>query len=130
MKTIDGYVPPPDWKPQRLVKKVLIPVEKYPTAPFMGVIIGARGVNHKRLQEVSGCRIFIRGREVGDKFQMDEELAMPMHVHIEGDTEEQILVAESLVRPLLNPESPEFEYARTHGMNQLATVNGFSVKKS
>mmetsp|Transcript_140837 Transcript_140837/g.351091 ORF Transcript_140837/g.351091 Transcript_140837/m.351091 type:complete len:755 (+) Transcript_140837:65-2329(+) len=130
IKTIEGYEPPPDWRPQRLIKKVIIPYERYPTAPFMGVIIGARGVNHKRLQETTGCRIFIRGRDIGDKFQTDEELQMPQHVHIEGDTEEQILAAEALITPLLNPESPEFEYARTHGMQQLATVNGFTLKKT
>ena len=34
-------------------------------APFMGVIIGPRGVNHKRLQDTTGCKIFIRGRDIG-----------------------------------------------------------------
>lgn len=130
MKTLEGYQPPVDWRPRKLIKKIIIPVERYPTASFMGVIIGARGVNHKRLQEVSGCKIFIRGKEVGDKFQSDEELHMPMHVHIEGDTEEQILEAERLVTPLLDPSSPEFEYARTRGMEQVAVVNGFTIKKS
>ncbi|CAJ1437954.1 unnamed protein product [Effrenium voratum] len=43
---------------------------------------------------------------------------------------EQILHCERLVEPLLNPESPEFEYARTHGMQQLAMVNGFSLNKA
>eukprot|EP00927_Polykrikos_kofoidii_P026488 TRINITY_DN23565_c0_g1_i1.p1 TRINITY_DN23565_c0_g1~~TRINITY_DN23565_c0_g1_i1.p1 ORF type:complete len:744 (+),score=127.58 TRINITY_DN23565_c0_g1_i1:188-2419(+) len=127
LKAIEGYVPPPDWRPQRLVKKIIIPFERYPQAPFMGVIIGARGVNHKRLQESTGCKIFIRGRGVGDKFQTDEELQMPQHIHIEADTEEQITTAEDVIRPLLNPESSEFEYARTHGMQQLATVNGFTL---
>lgn len=130
LKAIEGYVPPPDWRPQRLVKKIIIPFERYPQAPFMGVIIGARGVNHKRLQETTGCKIFIRGREVGDRFQTDEELQMPQHIHIEADTEEQINAAEEVIKPLLNPESPEFEYARTHGMQQLATVNGFTLKKT
>ncbi|CAE7031185.1 PARG [Symbiodinium sp. CCMP2592] len=98
--------------------------------PAFRVIIGARGVNHKRLQEASGCRIFIRGKDIGDKWQTDEELHMPQHVHIEGDTEEQIETATNLIMPLLNPESPEFEYARTHGMQQVAVVNGFTLKKS
>lgn len=129
IKTIEGFIPPPEWRPQRLVKKVIIPYERYPTAPFMGVIIGARGVNHKHLQETTGCKIFVRGRDIGDKFQTDEELQMPQHVHIEGDTEEQITFAEKLILPLLNPETPEFEYARTHGMQQLATVNGFTLKR-
>lgn len=130
MKNIEGYVPPPEWKPQKLVKKIIVPIEKYPQAPFTGVIIGARGVNHKRLQETSGCRIFIRGKDIGDKFQTDEEMQMPMHVHIEGDTEDQIEAAEKLIEPLLNPESPEFEYARTHGMQQVALVNGFTLNKA
>mmetsp|Transcript_22448 Transcript_22448/g.34873 ORF Transcript_22448/g.34873 Transcript_22448/m.34873 type:complete len:647 (-) Transcript_22448:19-1959(-) len=130
IKTIDGYTPPAEWKPQKLVKKVLLPIERYPSAPFMGVIIGARGVNHKRLQESSGCKIFIRGKDIGDKFQSDEEVQMPQHVHIEGDTEEQIEAAEKLIAPLINPESPEFEYARTHGMQQLAVVNGYVVAKA
>jgi len=130
MKAIEGYQAPADWRPQKLIKKIIIPYEKFPQAPFMGVIIGARGVNHKRLQESTGCRIFIRGRDIGDRWQTDEELQMLQHVHIEADTEEQIAAAEEVIMPLLNPESPEFEYARTHGMTQLATVNGFTLKKT
>jgi len=129
IKAIDGYHPPADWKPQKLIKKIIIPYERFPQAPFMGVIIGARGVNHKRLQESSGCKIFIRGRDIGDKFQSDEEQMMPQHIHMEADQEEQIEAAEKLIMPLLNPESPEFEYARTHGMQQVALVNGVTLKK-
>lgn len=130
IKNVEGYLPPVDWKPAKLLKKIIIPIEKFPQAPFMGVIIGPRGVNHKRLQDTTGCKIFIRGRDIGDKWQSDEEAAMPQHVHIEGETEEQILSAERLIEPLLNPESPEFEYARTHGMQQLAMVNGFTLNKA
>jgi len=130
IKNVEGYLPPVDWKPAKLLKKIIIPIEKFPQAPFMGVIIGPRGVNHKRLQDTTGCKIFIRGRDIGDKWQSDEEAAMPQHVHIEGETEEQILAAERLIEPLLNPESPEFEYARTHGMQQLAMVNGFTLNKA
>ncbi|CAE6938227.1 bbp-1 [Symbiodinium sp. CCMP2592] len=89
IKHVDGYLPPVDWKPAKLMKKIIIPIEKFPQAPFMGVIIGPRGVNHKRLQDTTGCKIFIRGRDIGDKWQTDEEAAMPQHVHIEGETEEQ-----------------------------------------
>jgi len=130
IKHVDGYLPPVDWKPAKLLKKIIIPIEKFPQAPFMGVIIGPRGVNHKRLQETTGCKIFIRGRDIGDKWQSDEEAAMPQHVHIEGETEEQILTAERLIEPLLNTETPEFEFARTHGMQQLAMVHGYSLNKA
>jgi len=130
LKNVKGYTPPPDWKPQKLAKKLIIPIEKHPTAPFMGVIIGPRGVNHKKLQEMTKCRIVIRGKDITDKWQSDEEMNMPQHVHIEGDTEDQIDLAEKLIRPLLDPESEEFETARNAGMEQLALVNGFSILKS
>mmetsp|Transcript_62203 Transcript_62203/g.131454 ORF Transcript_62203/g.131454 Transcript_62203/m.131454 type:complete len:612 (+) Transcript_62203:204-2039(+) len=130
IKNVEGYLPPVDWKPSKLLKKIIIPIEKFPQAPFMGVIIGPSGVNHKKLQDTTGCKIFIRGRDIGDKWQSEEEAAMPQHVHVEGETEEQILAAERLIEPLLNPESPEFEYARLHGMQYWAQIRGFSMNKA
>lgn len=41
----------------------------------------ARGA---RSQDTTGCKIFIRGRDIGDKWQSEEEAAMPQHVHIEA----------------------------------------------
>eukprot|EP00397_Hematodinium_sp_SG-2012_P011775 GEMP01011923.1.p1 GENE.GEMP01011923.1~~GEMP01011923.1.p1 ORF type:complete len:770 (+),score=180.31 GEMP01011923.1:87-2396(+) len=130
LKSVKGYVPPPGWKPQKLAKKFIIPIDKYPTAPFMGVIIGPRGVNHKKLQEETRCRIVIRGKDITDKWQSEEEMNMPQHVHVEADTEEQIEYAERVIKPLLNPESEAFELARNAGMEQLAMVNGFTIIKS
>lgn len=93
-KHVANYVPPTDWRPQKLAKKLIIPIEKYPNAPFVPVIIGARGANHKKLQELTGCRIAIRGKTMDDKYQNDEDAALPMHVHIEADHEEQIEAAD------------------------------------
>ena len=45
---------------QKLINCINIPYECYPQAPFMGVTEWARGVNHKRLQETTGCTIFTR----------------------------------------------------------------------
>ena len=39
MKNVEGYEPPMDWKPQKLVKKVIIPVDRFPGVNFMGIIV-------------------------------------------------------------------------------------------
>mmetsp|Transcript_8163 Transcript_8163/g.18299 ORF Transcript_8163/g.18299 Transcript_8163/m.18299 type:complete len:565 (+) Transcript_8163:94-1788(+) len=130
LKTIPGYTPPPGWRPQRLVKKIVIPTDKYPDIPFMAIIVGARGVHHKRMQEETGARIEIRGAGVEARNQTDEETSMPQHVHLEADTEEQIEAAEKMVVPLLDPNSAEFIAHRDAGNQQLALINGYSINKA
>jgi len=44
-----------------LAAKVYIPVEEHPDYNFMGAIIGPRGMNQKRLEQETGCRISVRG---------------------------------------------------------------------
>lgn len=127
IKNVEGYLPPADWRPQKLIKKIIIPNEKYPDAGFLGIIIGPRGINHKEMQEKSGCRIVIRGMGITDKWQTDEEAAMPQHVHIEGDTEEQIQKAEDIINPLLDPNSSDFQAQKQRGFEQVALINGFSA---
>ncbi|KAL8452678.1 hypothetical protein Emed_001242 [Eimeria media] len=70
----------------------------YPDYNFMGIIIGPRGCNHKRLEAESGCTISVRGRGT------------------------QRAVA--LVEPLLDPLHPAHEEFKRRGLEQLALVNG------
>eukprot|EP00439_Symbiodinium_sp_Y106_P078834 s1796_g17.t1 len=79
IKHVDGYLPPVDWKPAKLMKKIIIPIEPQKDLFQAWALI----------PDTTGCKIFIRGRDIGDKWQTDEEAAMPQHVHIEGETEEQ-----------------------------------------
>eukprot|EP00917_Polyrhabdina_sp_WS-2016_P006879 GHVP01015335.1.p1 GENE.GHVP01015335.1~~GHVP01015335.1.p1 ORF type:complete len:415 (+),score=99.77 GHVP01015335.1:507-1751(+) len=97
----------------------------------MGLIIGPRGCNHKRLETESGSQISIRGRgtqKEGKKtdHQTDEEAAMPQHVHIAADTEEKLEKAVGLIEPLLDPFHPMHEEFKKKGLEQLAVVTGTS----
>ena len=49
-----------------------------------------------------------------------------MHVHLEADHEESLILAEKLLTPLLDPESPEFERSRVAGLELLAKTAGLS----
>ncbi|EER06623.1 Branchpoint-bridging protein MSL5, putative [Perkinsus marinus ATCC 50983] len=128
MATVRDYIPPETWNKARLVRKIIIPQKKYPDVPFMAIIVGARGTNHKRLQMESGCRIEIRGKGINAMNQTIEEQNMPQHVHIEGDTEVNLIKATALLEPLLDPTHPDFARARALGLEQLAVVNGYTTQ--
>ncbi|EQC41841.1 hypothetical protein SDRG_00700 [Saprolegnia diclina VS20] len=107
----------------RKKKKVYIPVEKYPDINFMGLLIGPRGSNQKRMEDLSGSRILIRGRgsvkeSFGDPDENDD-----MHVLITADTDDQIAKAQELVEDILfNPEKAM--KLKQEQLRQVAENNG------
>ncbi|GAB67322.1 hypothetical protein PCYB_113420 [Plasmodium cynomolgi strain B] len=134
LKHVDGFVAPPNYKPIKKVRKIEIPIDKYPEYNFMGLIIGPRGCNHKRLEAESGAQISIRGKgtlKEGKKtdHQTEIEANMPKHVHISADNEECVEKAVSLITPLLDPFHPLHDEYKKKGLEQLALVNGINLNQ-
>ncbi|GIX62528.1 transcription or splicing factor-like protein, putative [Babesia caballi] len=132
LKHLPGFVASADYKPLKKVRKIIIPLDKYPEYNFMGLVIGPRGCNHKRLEAESGAQISIRGRgtiKEGKQrdHQTDEDAAMPMHVHVSADKEECVEKAVALIEPLLDPFHPKHEEFKRRGLEQLALVNGVAL---
>ncbi|GBE60192.1 transcription or splicing factor [Babesia ovata] len=132
LKHLPGFVASADYKPLKKVRKIIIPLDKYPEYNFMGLVIGPRGCNHKRLEAESGAQISLRGRgtiKEGKQrdHQTDEDAAMPMHVHISADKEECVEKAVALIGPLLDPFHPKHEEFKRRGLEQLALVNGVAL---
>ncbi|KAJ1608164.1 Ms15p [Cryptosporidium canis] len=126
---VQGYVVPKDYKPLKKTKKLIIPLDKYPDYNFMGLIIGPRGYNHRRLEAESGAQISIRGKgttKEGKKcdHQTEEELAMPMHIHITAESQYKLDKAVNMILPLLDPFHPLHEEYKRDGLQQLAIING------
>ncbi|KAJ1613243.1 Ms15p [Cryptosporidium canis] len=126
---VQGYVVPRDYKPLKKTKKLIIPLDKYPDYNFMGLIIGPRGYNHRRLEAESGAQISIRGKgttKEGKKcdHQTEEELAMPMHIHITAESQYKLDKAVNMILPLLDPFHPLHEEYKRDGLQQLAIING------
>ncbi|CRH00902.1 transcription or splicing factor-like protein, putative [Plasmodium relictum] len=134
LKHVEGFVAPPNYKPIKKIRKIEIPIDKYPEYNFMGLIIGPRGCNHKRLEAESGAQISIRGKgtqKEGKKtdHQTEIEANMPKHVHISADSEECVEKAVSLITPLLDPFHPLHEEYKRKGLEQLALVNGINLNQ-
>lgn len=125
---IEGFIPPPEFKPEKRIVRLRIPLDKYPEYNFMGVIIGPRGQTQKRIGTLTGCQISIRGKNSNAKgrkdVQTDEEARMDQHVYICGETETQVELAVQMITPLLDPTSDQHEEVRRQGLAQLATVTG------
>jgi splicing factor 1 len=127
VKRLEGYIPPTDYKPPKITKRVEIPQERYPDVNFTGMILGPRGLNHKRLEELSGCQISIRGRGArgqSAETQSEEEQNMPLHVCIISEDEDKVDKAVEMIIPLVDPLHPEFEAERMRGLEQLAVITG------
>ena len=54
--------PPPDYKPPKVTKKILMPVEEFPNYNFFGLIVGPRGQTQQEMQKETGCKIAVRGQ--------------------------------------------------------------------
>ncbi len=117
-------------KREKPSRKLYIPLKEHPEFNFMGVIIGPRGVNQKRLETETGCRISVRGRGTErpgkpiDKDSINDD----MHVFIQGDNERQVEAAAEKVSKLLVPRYDE-EW-KEEQMKQVAIINGTYKKTS
>jgi len=128
LKKCPGFRPPPDYRPEKKVKKIYIPVKEFPGYNFFGLIIGPRGNTQKRMQRETNTRIAIRGKgSVKDgqgrgkyDFAEDED----MHVLITGDTEDDVERAAEMVDNLLRPVDDNFNDHKKMQLRELASLNG------
>ena len=141
VKICPAYRPPADYKPEKHVRKLRIPVEEHPGHNFVGLIIGPRGNTQKRLERETGARIAVRGRGsakpgggkggasgasggggagAGGDNDQDEDL----HVLITADDEAAAERAAALVARLLSPGDAAAGAWKRAQLRELAAING------
>lgn len=122
------FRPPPDFRPVSLkkVRKLYVPVDKYPDYNFIGLIIGPRGKTHREMELETGCKIAIRGKGSARAGRPDPhaDADEPLHVQISGDTEKQVLAAVRRVSALLVPTDDEKNEHKKKQLRELALING------
>ena len=124
LKLDPSFAPPADFKPSKKIKKLFIPDADSPSCNVVGLIIGQKGQNQRLLEQKSGCKISIRGKgasrgKIYNRAENDEN--EPLHVLIQGDTEDNIKKAVELIEPIINPyEDPD---KRKSHLLQLALRN-------
>ena len=58
-----AFCPPPDHRPAKKQRKIIIPVAEHPGYNFFGLIIGPRGNTQKRMQAETNTRIAVGGAD-------------------------------------------------------------------
>ncbi|KAG3012736.1 hypothetical protein PC121_g15048 [Phytophthora cactorum] len=119
----DGGVRPAPGMGEKKRKKVYIPVDKYPDINFMGLLIGPRGSNQKRMEDESGARILIRGKGSSKDPTGDPDENEELHVLITADTDEAVAKAQSAVEDILfNPQ--QAMRLKQEQLRKVAELNG------
>ncbi|KAL7258026.1 hypothetical protein ACSBR1_004200 [Camellia fascicularis] len=124
-----------------MVKKVVrldVPVAKFPNYNFVGRLLGPRGNSLKRVEAVTECKVYIRGRgSVKDSVKEEklkdktgyEHLNEPLHLLVEAEFPEDIIAsrldhAVSILENLLKPVDESMDHYKKQQLRELAMLNG------
>ncbi|XWS55331.1 hypothetical protein CRYUN_Cryun10bG0165600 [Craigia yunnanensis] len=124
-----------------IVKRVVrldVPVDKYPNYNFVGRILGPRGNSLKRVEAVTECRVYIRGKgSVKDSVKEEklkdkpgyEHLNEPLHVLLEAEFPEDMINSRvdnaiAILENLLKPVDESLDNYKKQQLRELALLNG------
>ncbi|KAI4342242.1 hypothetical protein MLD38_026887 [Melastoma candidum] len=124
-----------------VVKKVIrldVPVDKNPNYNFVGRILGPRGNSLKRVESMTQCRVYIRGKgSVKDPVKEEklrdkpgyEHLNEPLHILVEAEFPEnmvniQMEKAVTILENLLKPVDESMDHYKKQQLRELAMING------
>ncbi|ODV91076.1 hypothetical protein CANCADRAFT_19902, partial [Tortispora caseinolytica NRRL Y-17796] len=131
LRTVPGFKPPPNYvRPLKIQHKLYIPVRDYPGVNFIGLVLGPRGNQLKKMQAESGAKIQIRGKgsvKDGKEDTRSSNANEDLHCLITADTDEQIEIAISLLDQIIATAASTPEYQNTFKRDQLrelAVLNG------
>lgn len=100
-----GFQTPFDWKPLKKTKKIFLPEIDDPELNFVALVLGPKGRTQKLLEELSGCRISVRGRQVAGGKRNSPEDEEQTHVLVQAETDEQLEKGAEMVQKVLHNES-------------------------
>lgn len=113
-------------------EKVWIPAQEFPHVNFIGLLIGPRGNELKKMERESGAKISIRGKgslkegrkqDVSTLQGADEEL----HAFVSADSEDKVALAVSIINKIIEEavSLPEEENPlKKQQLKELALLNG------
>ena len=103
---LSRFAPPADYRPLRKIKRIYLTDSAIndSSANYLGKIIGYKGATQKRIQQLTGCSISLRGKGITSAHKdVAEDYERP-HVLITADTDDQIDQATEEIKKILNGE--------------------------
>ncbi|KAK8516639.1 hypothetical protein V6N13_080733 [Hibiscus sabdariffa] len=115
-----------------------VPVDQYPSYNFVGRILGPRGNSLKRVEVVTGCRVYIRGKgSIKDSVKEEKLKDKPgykhlnetLHVLVEAEFPEDVINSRldnaiAILENLLKPVDETLDNYKKQKLRELALLNG------
>lgn len=110
------------------MEKLWIPTKEYPGINFVGLLIGPRGNELRKMERESGAKISIRGKGAVKEGKANQPGAEEeLHAYITADCEEKIQAAIKCVKKIISiaVSSPETDNElKKQQLRELAEING------
>jgi len=95
--------------PKVLEKKIYIPHENYPYINFIGLILGPKGINQKRMQAETGCRILVKGKGSSKHPSNDQNPNEQLHVYLSSDNELKLQKGVDRINELIGEATSQYK---------------------
>lgn len=130
IKTNPSFTPPADYVKAKPFRVLYVPVKQYPTYNFIGLIIGPRGNTQRKMEEETRCKISVRGKgsikegSKGKTSKFNDYDSDELHIHIAGETEEDVERCAAMVNSFLTPCEDTLNEHKQKQLRELALING------
>lgn len=130
LELVPNYAPPPNLsKLTRCTDKVFLPVREHPQINFIGLLLGPRGKNLRRMELEAGAKLSIRGRgstKEGSRMsgQPNEE---ELHCLVSSTSQQSIQRARTLIQEVIDTaiKTPDdLNNFKRLQLRELAQLNG------
>lgn len=130
IKINPSFIPPADYVKAKPFRILYVPVKQYPSYNFIGLVIGPRGNTQRKMEEETKCKISVRGKGAvkegskGKATKVNDYDSDELHIHITGDTEENVERCAAMVNVYLTPCEDTLNEHKQKQLRELALING------
>lgn len=88
--------------------RIYIPKEEYPYINFVGLILGPKGINQKRMQAETNCRILVKGKGSSSRQTNDPTNEDALHIYISAANQDILQNGINKINQLLHDATNQY----------------------
>ena len=100
-----GFMTPFDWKSMKKTTKIFFPEIDVPELNFVSMVLGPKGRTQKLLEELSNCRISVKGRLASKNKRSTPQDDEKTHILVQAENDQDLKKGVELVQKVLRGDS-------------------------
>ena len=100
-----GFMTPLDWKVLKRTRKIYVPEYDNPELSYVALILGPGGRTQRIIEDLSNCRISVKGRQAGSSRKNLHNQQEQTHVLVQAEDDESLEKGAEIVQKVLRGES-------------------------